>query len=416
MVRGIEQAVEAQSLKSKSMISISSKKRGMVVLQWIVLLLLPVYSNCQSTDSHLEMDDNIVSNLDSTAKSALETWEKYLINKNNSDSVKIYWSEEEKIFFGSRWVDIRYRYLDFSPSRNMTKFYKPFLLGIEKLKDDKYAIKNLYYHYTGDNKKLIVPYVYNINVVKERGRFVLQSALYSNLQKAELKRFGTITGYVFEQNSKYNLNSIQIIDSINNDFAVKYGCDPIDVKLILTESTAKMMQVSGYDYERTMYYSKQSNAFSEPANNLIFISGSDENFLHELCHLYTSRLYSPNLTNATYHNFIDEGVSTLFGGSVGLPLSTHLKKIHSFNKKYPIDFVNLAELRGGIDNITFYNCAVGGLLCKIMYDREGMDGIHKMLKGGSSDENLYKTIENLLKVKRENLNEFIHTELEKYAK
>jgi hypothetical protein len=397
------------------MVSFLVKQRGAVIISWFVLLLLPTYSICQNDLEPFEIDENVVLNMDSTTSSVLKVWKSYLINKENIDSVKKYWSEEERTFFSDKWVDARYRYLDYSSIRDIHNFYKPYILGVKEKEKNEYVIRNLYYHYFEKTKRMFFSYAYNIYVIKEKNKFSLQSALYNNIKKAESKKSGTVTGYKFGKLSKYTLHNLDTLDKININLAKLYGCIPIDIKVILAESTELMMQATGYDYERSMYYANQSNAFSEPVNRLVFIAGTDENFLHELCHLYTHHLYSPNLYDRTYHNFIDEGLSTLFGGSVGIPLIKHLKKIYNFDVKYPIDFNNLASLRGGIDNVTFYNCCIGGLLCKVMYDREGMQGVSKLLKGGTSDEALYRTIETVIGIKRSELNKFIHDELKKYA-
>ena len=67
-----------------------------------------------------------------------------------------------------------------------------------------------------------------------------------------------------------------------------------------------------------------------------------------------------------------------------------------------------------IDDFTGYNYSIGGLFCKIIYEKEGIDGVFKLLRAGSTDEDFYKAIEENFGVKRENLNSYLRTEIKKY--
>jgi len=182
----------------------------------------------------------------------------------------------------------------------------------------------------------------------------------------------------------------------------------------------------GYDFNREMYYTNKKKTFKEGAIadvlNSVILNGSSnmmENFTHEVCHLYTHKLFGGGVSGRTYHEFINEGVSTFFGGAAGKSLSYLLGSLQSDIVKgnYKFDFANLLDNEVGVGeedaNLSY---VTGGLICKLTYDKEGMNGIFKLLQGGWKDEDLYKTVENVLGVKRESMDSLIRNELKKYAR
>ena len=76
------------------------------------------------------------------------------------------------------------------------------------------------------------------------------------------------------------------------------------------------------------------------------------------------------------------------------------------------DISKLSTVPNG-EFITEYNYAIGGLICKLIYENKGMEGLFDLLKSGSSDDDFYKAIEKHFGVKKVDFGTFIRNELKK---
>ena len=173
-------------------------------------------------------------------------------------------------------------------------------------------------------------------------------------------------------------------------------------------------QIMGYDFTPESHTTSQSGAICNPSNRCIFAGNGTEYYPHEVVHLYTNPLWGKN--GFYYHSWFDEGIATLFGGSRGYPLEWHLAKLKTYleqNQQEALsDITKLSTVPNG-EFLTEYNYAIGGLICKRIYENKGMEGLFDLLKSGSSDEDFYKAIEKYLGVKKADFGTFIRNELKK---
>jgi hypothetical protein len=184
----------------------------------------------------------------------------------------------------------------------------------------------------------------------------------------------------------------------------------VDFRYIDIEDKKKLGNVMGFDFEQYMNIPTKINAFTDITNGIIYASSNNTYYYpHEVVHLYVQKNF-----HGTYHPWFNEGLATYLGGSLELSLNDHLKKLNIYLNNHPEINLNntLDYLR--IDDVTNYEYTIGGLLCKLMYDKNGYEGIFKLLRAGSKDEDFYNTVEKYFGVKRENLNEFIRKEVAKY--
>lgn len=207
-----------------------------------------------------------------------------------------------------------------------------------------------------------------------------------------------------------------MFDSTNTALSKLFYIAPLKIHYVLTDSTDMMLTTVGYTFEHlSMFSNIQYGGFSEPLNSLIMAGNSSETYVHELYHLYIYKVYSEGATMRTFHEYADEGIATLFGGSRGLSLAELLKIMHDDVLKRGIDFTDLLR-KSPKGNSFSYSYVIGGLFAKILYDKYGMLGLYALLKSGTSDEAYYLFIEQKIGVKRENLDSLIRNELKKYAR
>jgi hypothetical protein len=153
-----------------------------------------------------------------------------------------------------------------------------------------------------------------------------------------------------------------------------------------------------------------SYGLSDVINNRIYFSGQ-LNDGHELVHLYVFKKFGIN----TFYWF-NEGFATYLFGCFEDTVLIDYQKLKKDLKKHPeFDLNNVLDFSSQkIDLNTNYCYTIGALLCKIAFDKNGFNGVLNLLNSGNTAEDFYKGIEKHLGVKRENLNEFIRNELEKY--
>ncbi len=148
-------------------------------------------------------------------------------------------------------------------------------------------------------------------------------------------------------------------------------------------------------------------------DNIIYAGNNSAYYPHEVVHLYTYAKFRNQ-----YHQWIDEGIATLLGGSTGHPLRWHLSKLAKFlqeNPSYPLN--NLDSLAKDIPNgeyTTDFRYVIGGLICQKIYEKEGKFGLFDALQSGKSESDFFSLVENKLGITRGDFGQYIRTEMSLY--
>ena len=104
----------------------------------------------------------------------------------------------------------------------------------------------------------------------------------------------------------------------------------------------------------------------------------------------------------------------MLGGSKGKSLNWHLDKLKVFleeNQDYELnDITKLNTVPNG-EYTTEFRYAIGGLLVKEIFDKEGINGVKEILQFGRSNEDFYNLLEVKFNVSKENFGKFIKEKL-----
>jgi hypothetical protein len=352
-------------------------------------------SDIRSRD--IELKDSI------NYKNVLNIWDQFLYSNNRPDFAENNWSKEEKLFFGQ--PDYSYRFIDKSPIYGELKTYNPLIISVRKIDSSLYEIKTMFYS-IDDMSRIKTSSIRDVYVIKEDGKWVLQSALYRNMKKLRNKVVGYLT-YWFEEGFDFNVQRAKLFNEENKKLADIYNVLPYKVNYIVTNSKIEYLKICGYSFHPEMALNDYSSAVSFDGLKMILSGNGREDYFHELVHIYTG------YKSINCHYIFNEGVSTYLGGSRGFNLDYHLSVLYHYTRDNKVDFNDRYFLRKRIDK-TNVDYAIGGLFCKIMYDREGINGIFKLLKPGSAEEDYRQIVEQVVGIKREDLNSFIQNELKKY--
>jgi len=280
----------------------------------------------------------------------------------------------------------------------------PNLIFIEK-KENYWIAKVAFNDFKdGINQGLIC--IYNFGVKKQNNQF----KLFNILDVAPLSK-KTVDGITFY----YEHNSKEVDDGMSKTIAfnkkmIKIFSGKVSFKYIDVPDQKKLANMVGFDFEVDMNIPTKTGAFTDVYDNIIYASSNHAYYYpHEIVHMYIG-----NNFRGTYHSWFDEGLATYLGNSLGFTLEEHLKKLNTYLKNHPEINLNNSLDYIRIDDYTNYQYTIGGLFCKMIYEKKGYDGIFKLLSAGNSDEDFYKAIEKYFFVKRENLNTYLRKEISKY--
>jgi hypothetical protein len=288
---------------------------------------------------------------------------------------------------------------------------KPNILSMAKPDSDYRTVQVGYSYYDTISKSLNVFSVYTFAVKREND---------------SLRLFPLINTYKFKQNKNelitYNttdttLNNSKFLDSLTNynlKIAKVFNVSPIKFTCYQFENFSELNLAIGLDvpYE---YIRVKKNGYADMYNKIIYSTGKDDYF-HELVHLYIGNQYVE-----TCNEWFNEGLATYLGGSDMLSIKEHLKNLNIDLKMHPEydlnDFFNYkfqSTDLSGKKNMTNYKYTLGGLICMLAYDKNGFEGIKRLMSAGFDKENVYQAIEKTLGVKRQNFNSFFRKEISKY--
>ncbi|MBC3794743.1 hypothetical protein [Spirosoma utsteinense] len=338
-------------------------------------------------------------------KQVLSVWQDYLSTKDSLYQFNPYWASRE---YSKRNVpDYFYKRVNHSVFYNQKKFYKPTILSVEK-EDSSYIIKTLFANGEKDNNFSRVSAIINVEVVKENGKWRLMSMLDRNIKNSFNQHKVDMINYYHPKRRNLDIPLCHKFALENTKIAQKFSVNPISVTYYLCENNKEVQRLKGFDFEISMAYPNQISGLADIFNNTIYAGNNSEWYSHELIHLYVNKIYGTNI-----NEIFNEGIATYLGGSVDKPLEFHLRKVTKYVKLHPVNFNNLSSL-DGIDGETNFQYSIGGLLCKIVEDKQGFEGVKKLLETGRSDEEFFQAIESIVKVKSIDFNKFIYEELEKY--
>lgn len=324
----------------------------------------------------------------------------FLKTKNQSDTSNAYWVQSEFGKYKEPYRDLFW--IEYSIKYKSNNVFKPTLLGIIRTKIKNQYIVKLAYIGPDTLKEGTIRSIYNIIAVKQSdGFYKFKSMLGEETANWHTTTVGTIT-YIYKD--KLNRELAEKSNQFNIDIANKFKTKPIPIIYYKCENAIELAHIKGFDYSTWMYIDTTGGRI-EGENN-IFAANNSEWYPHEIVHFYT-----PKIVNYPFGLIFNEGYATYLGGSNGKPIEEVLKMANSFYGKYPqrnilADLKNEYRINGNMEVIY----PLGGLICKLVEEKLGFEGIKQILY----EVDFYKAIEHTLGVKKEDLADFLKNELAKY--
>ncbi|PRY48033.1 hypothetical protein B0I27_11720 [Arcticibacter pallidicorallinus] len=151
----------------------------------------------------------------------------------------------------------------------------------------------------------------------------------------------------------------------------EWNLKPIDIKYYLANTKDELDELRGFDFVVGMGNKDKPGGISDDIDNQVYCGGLGENYFHEVVHVYLNRLHpqSPLI----------EGLAVFYGGSMGRPVSWHLKRVNQYLEQHPeVDLNNLEDF-WYTDPYTNPGSAIHGMICHLIYDKGGFQALKKAM-------------------------------------
>ena len=355
------------------------------------LLRLTIHPSVGNTD-HPDVQDVIT------------LWHNYLSSQSHYVRESGYWhSSRSQIPDAFLW------------SLHLNNVLKPMqndVLGVYPVDGGHYALKSAFMSPSSSQGDLQLDHIVTVYAQKIEGQFKLINSADYHRTRWEKNRFGRVTYYVHPEHVLHPEEALAM-DSFNDILADQFEVPPLEFEYFVCNNARSVLSLLGFDFTPRQFQQMQSGGMAANYDNVIYAGNNSAFYPHELVHLYTYAKFKNQ-----YHPWIDEGVATLFGGSSGYELEWHLQKLASFlnqNPSFPIN--NLSKLATDIPNgehITDFRYAIGGLICKLIFDQGGMPAIFKALQAGRSDQDFFKFLQSHFGVQQEDFGVFVRNHAKPY--
>ncbi len=363
------------------------------------IITLLFFISCLNTQAQITCQ--FVNTNDKQIDHAIVFYKSYLQEFQNSNlpNYKKFWSNAdcEKYKTPDPIVySISSDYPTYNFAQQKTIFYARKNIGYVHLKtllSNKDSLNNIYIF-------AITNYYIKIDENDNAVRFINSLEINKNLYKTTKNQ--NIT-YLYPKGINFNKAKSDSLILKIREFETIWGFKSIDFEYYFTSTQDELGALRGLDYFLGMEQNTPSG-MAFPEDKIIYCNGNGEGYFHEVLHLYLNPLYQ--------NSPINHGLIYYLGGSLGFSFDELINKMNLYLEKYPE--TNLGEfenLKTKDIKLNIYNI-VTGLISKIIYEREGVEGIKRVLK--------YKSIDNIFQkefhIGRQERDKFLKTNFKKYNK
>jgi hypothetical protein len=332
-----------------------------------------------------------VDTTDVSIKSAIQFYSKYVSEfkgKKLPDFAK-YWSAEDckKYKIPDPGVyGIGGDYPTYSMAEIKTIYYaKPLKNGTVLLKTTG--------GYTDSLKNLNVLYIstnFIAKDVKQQLYFITPVEHYkSGWQK---KKVRNIT-FRYQKNHAFNKEKADNLIKQVKNLEKQWNLQPIEIEYFFADTYEEIQLIRGLEFTMGLGNRDKPSGIANQTDNIIYCAGNGENYFHEVVHIYLNRIHPKSPLN--------EGLAVYYGGSMGKPLQWHTVKLKAYLNSHKEIDLNKFEDFWSMDNYTNPNSTIQGILCNVVFKKDGMIGLKRLL----AYENMNQVFEKEFKFNLTNLNE-----------
>lgn len=338
-------------------------------------------------------------------KKIMLLWEKYISSRPDSVYDNPYWNSKEKSQYES--FDFLSKY--FSPSTYMG--FPSRVLSIKYIPEGEYyEIKSMFSYCQEDGTPYVLC-ILNVLAQKDGGEYKLKNILPINLKRHRWQyRRTKYVDYYFPPYHDFSFQNAQRLNLFIDSISAIFDVPPKKIEYYFADTYDEVMEIMGFDYYMGMGGEIKPTGRVQP-NNRILCGGLGEYYPHEVVHL----IIDPHYSETFY--WMREGLATFLGGSRGKDLNEIIRITNTFLEGHPeIDLDTPFKFSyASINEFVDYKYAIGGLWCKIAYDKGGWDLVKELMRSSLSEESTIDAVCEMTQVSKENLNEFMRAKFKEYA-
>ncbi|MEM6719455.1 MAG: hypothetical protein AAF611_09085 [Bacteroidota bacterium] len=370
-------------------------KRTILLLSFLIVSVgYAQYNNA----FEVRIDPNVENANDPEEKEIIALWTNYLQAGEYQNPETSYWDTSQyRIPDYFLWMVNLRTLLTRTPKVQCT------ILGVFPVENDHYAIKTSLAH-VGENNTIALEAILSVYAKKVNGTYVLVNSTQYHKNVWQQKQFGKIRYYIHPTH-QFNEKDAQRMNAFNEKMAAIFKVEPISFDYFLSSYSREIVRLIGYDYMNRIYIPGQTGGVADIRNRIVYAGNNSAYYAHELVHIYTRELF-PNVN----HFWLDEGFATYLGGSGGNDLDWHIAKFKTYILENPDFEISLSELRGYIPNgehHTEFRYVIGGLICKEIIEKRGMDALIEGLQTVNTDEDYLNFVKEKLGVKAKDFSDYV---------
>ncbi|HAE14710.1 MAG TPA: hypothetical protein DCG24_10780 [Bacteroidetes bacterium] len=341
----------------------------------------------------------LVDSTDNDTREVMTLFENYLHNRPQDQTENHYWNTDDQQ---------KYLQFDFLESEFQPSLYMGFPVHVLSItfRKEICEIKAQFSSCKADGSPYVLAIV-NYIAKKENGSYRLYNALTWNRQDWEQYSVGIVDFY-YPDYHKFDHEKAEKLHTFILDLCSHLGVPPKPLEYYLADTYDEIQKLKGLDYYLGM--GGQSLPSGRASDNKVYCAGLGEYYIHEVFHAETDS-YFPDM-----HFWAAEGIATFLGGSRGKSLDWHIERTDRYLQSHPETDLNEMLKLTNLDSETSFHYVLGGLIAEMIFEKGGWPLLLELMSGGVHDEDYYHTIEVLLGISKQELNEQIRQELHKRSK
>lgn len=229
-----------------------------------------------------------------------------------------------------------------------------------------------------------------------------------------------VGGVTYFYRNKININRATKFNDKNIEIATKLGLKPENLNFYLCNNYQEILQLLGYEYD--MDSNGETREGYGVDSRSIFSVMNNEDFSHDIFHLYAAKLRGEKRQNST----TEEGLAYSWGNAYYTKtdgemvfqneLVENLRRYLKGNPKASLLelFNNNTKVFNQLPPEVSVKSTIASLLCDEVERKKGVEGIKSLIKCGSGDDNFFKTVNKLIAINQTNFDKEVMKLIETY--
>lgn len=341
---------------------------------------------------------------DSFASKLQSRFSDYFTRITGSEEVRSFYDEKSQAFYSR--PEFPQSINLFYDGRFFSK-HKPMIIAIYRQDRDTIAKLNFTRVDTAGVATLMGIIDFGIKV-KNNDVYFSSMALINSENWVE-KKVNSIT-YYYPSSHDFSEKEAFKMEEFNKELATLFDVEPREIKYYVCDTYSEIKKLQGVNYEYDMFNMDAFGGSSDIANKIIYSGNGSEYYPHELVHQYVPYWVGTGHINMWF----EEGVCTFLGGSRGEDLEWHIGVLKKYIADHNPDLSDVNKLPIMLGHSTGIEYVIGGLMCKLAYEKGGIDAVKDLLLSGNHHESFYDGINFVLGVEKKDFPAYLINELEKY--